>query len=243
MNFLDAGNRFTDLLRELTHFAHPRLAEQIHFLLQPRNDVTLDRIEQDRGDPHERVLRENIEDRGHQQAALKRRHGKGIADETAKRLDLGGDHRDQLALRDLAKMRQRKTQDARIEQITQAPQHALTHAAFIDVDVHLEAAIDEHEEEKNNAERAEQCELAHIDNLNAEHRQRARKFIPLNSGIIYPQGRVYDQLGNIKRSIVKRHRADGHQEDIYLLPLGVLEDEFVDILVHADRRSLLFPPD
>ena len=108
VNFLDAGNRFADLLGELAHLAHARLAQQIHLLLQARDDVALDRIQQNRRNPHHRILRENIKDRGQQQPALQRRHGERIADKSAERLDLGGDHRDQLALAHFAEMRQWK---------------------------------------------------------------------------------------------------------------------------------------
>ena len=53
------------------------------------------------------------------------RQGEGIAHEAADRLDLGGDHGHDLALRDAPEMGQREAQDAREEVVAQAAQHAL----------------------------------------------------------------------------------------------------------------------
>ena len=184
MNFLNAGNRFANLLGQPAHFAHPRFAQQIHFLLQPRDDPALNRIEQDRRHAHHRILGEDVKNRRYQQAALERRHGEGVADKAAERLDLGGNHRNQLALAHFAEMRQRKAQDTRIQQKPEAPQHALAHTAFIDVDIHLKAAVNQHQKQENDAQRPQQGQLFHVHYFDAENLQRARKLIADNGRIV-----------------------------------------------------------
>ena len=107
------GDGLRDAIGEAAHLAHPRLAEQVHLALQLGDDVDLKRVEHDRGQAHDRVLREHEHEDGQQRAALKGRQRERLADEAAERLDLGVDHLHDLAGRDAPEVGQRKAQHAR----------------------------------------------------------------------------------------------------------------------------------
>ena len=77
----------------------------------------------------------------------------------AKRLGLGGDHGDDLSLRDLAKLRQWKAQDTMEQVVAQPTQHALADHTAIDVQEVLEPAVDEHQRQKDCAQREQVFQL------------------------------------------------------------------------------------
>src|SRR3546814_1223426 len=66
----------------------------LHF----RHEIELDRIQRHRSQCHERVLDQQEGEDHQQHAALEDRQCKTLADEPADRLDLGDDHRNDLAL-------------------------------------------------------------------------------------------------------------------------------------------------
>ena len=74
-------------------------------------------------------------------AAQEHRLDEGVADEAAERLDLVLDHGGELGLLDLAEVGRREAQDAVVELVAQAAQHALAHAALLGVDGLLELAV------------------------------------------------------------------------------------------------------
>ena len=154
-----AGDRLAEPLRQPPHLAHPQLAERVDLALQLGDHVHLDRIEADRGQAHDRVLHEHEGQNREQRAALERRQREGIAHEAADRLDLGGDHRDDLARGDAAEMGQREAQDARVEVVAQPPQHALGDDPLIDVDDVFEAAVDQHEAQEDAAQQEQVVDL------------------------------------------------------------------------------------
>src|SRR3546814_2344388 len=89
----------------------------------------------------------------HQQhAALEDRQCKTLADEPADRLDLGDDHRNDLALAGAPEGRQRKAQHLGVEVVAQAPQHALAGHALEEVDDVFERLLDQDQRKKADAE-------------------------------------------------------------------------------------------
>src|SRR5216683_4023884 len=93
MDLDDTSRRFLYPVGNLTHRAHPALAQLVYLGLQLGNDVALHRIECDRADAKERVLREHEKDDHQQLTALEQRLVEGIANKTAQLLAFDGDHR------------------------------------------------------------------------------------------------------------------------------------------------------
>ena len=95
-------------------------------------------------------------------AAKQERLHEGIADETAQRLHLVLDHCRQFGGFGAFELAGRKTQDAVDQVKAHAPQHAFAEAALVGIDVELEGAVDDNQQEKNHAEinqRAEAIEF------------------------------------------------------------------------------------
>ncbi len=97
------------------------------------------------------VLHHDEDDGRQRLAAEEHRLHEGIADEAAQRLDLVLDHGGELGLLDLAEVHRREAQDAVVELVAQAAQHALAHAALLRVDALLELAVDDHGDQEDEA--------------------------------------------------------------------------------------------
>ena len=145
MNRLDTADVFADPVGEHANSLYPFLAELIHLPLQLWDDVTLNRIERDRGEAEDWILDEHEHQDRQQGAALKRRQGQRVADEPAQRFHLGGYHRNDFTLADFPEMRQRKAQNPRVQVIAQTPQHPLPQLPAEHVDVIFEGAVDAHQ--------------------------------------------------------------------------------------------------
>ena len=122
----------------------PLAAEHQHRLAQPGDDRHLHCEQHDHDDRQQEVLHHDEDDGGQRLAAEEHRLHEGVADEAAQRLDLVLDHGRELGLLDLAEVGRRKAQDAVVELVAQAAQHALAHAALLGVDALLELAVHHH---------------------------------------------------------------------------------------------------
>ena len=120
------------------------------------------------------------------------RQGEGVADKAADRLQLGGQHRDDLAGRGPVEMAHRKAQQALEQIVAQAAQHALADPALADVQVIFEPAVDHHEDQKPPAEHGEIGDLAEFE---------AEKFA---REMFAPDRLVDDHLRQLERVIEKR---------------------------------------
>ena len=120
------------------------LAQDQDRLAQPRDDHHLHRQQRDHHQTQHPVLHHDEDDRRQRLAAQEHRLHEGVADEAAERLDLVLDHGGELGLLDLAEMGRRKAQDAVVEFVAQAAQHAFAHPAFLRVDGAPELRIHDH---------------------------------------------------------------------------------------------------
>ncbi len=112
MDFRDAGNALAHPVGDLAHMTHAFLGQRVHPALQLRHQVHLHRVENDSRRAQDRVLVEDEEQVGEENAALQSRFRDGIADEGAHRFGLGRDHGDDLALGKPLEVWQREAQDA-----------------------------------------------------------------------------------------------------------------------------------
>ncbi len=163
MDVVDAGNRFADASRDTPDADHAFLGQEIYSLLQFRDDVGLQRNDRNARQTHNRVLDEDKDEDGQHGAALKKRQFDGVREELAERLDLGGDHRSDFALRSLLKLLEGETVDAFEELITQAAQEALRGNALKDEQRHHDAAVHDQEDEKETAQRQQVFLLIEFD--------------------------------------------------------------------------------
>ena len=226
MDLLNAGNALANPVRQFADCLYPLLAKLVHPALQLRNDVALDRIERDCGGAEDRILHEHEDQNGQQRAALKSRQGDRIADEAAKRLDLGGDHRNHFALTDFFEMRQREAQDPGIKVVAQTPQHALAKLAAKDVDIVFEAPIDADEGEEDYAQQQQVRDLVEL--------------IPeqVTGKVFSADGLVDDGFWKVERIIEKRERESGQYKKEDLFFLAVPEDEPENRRFHAVRQPM-----
>ena len=169
VDLLNPGNRLPDPVREAAHEAHALLGERVHAALELRDDVELDGIEGDRGEGHHPVLDQEEREDDEEVAALEDRELDRVPEEPAEGLHLGRDHGDDLALGELAEVRQREAKDARVEVVAKPPEQPFPGAPGKHVDHVLERLVGDHEEEKHAAEGEEELELGEG---NAEHDDR-----------------------------------------------------------------------
>ena len=87
----------------------------------------------------------------------------GITGKAAERLDLVLHHGRQFGLLDLAEVGRREAQDAVVEFVAQAAQHALAHAALLGVDRLLEQAVDHDGAQEDEAHDDEVLELIDLE--------------------------------------------------------------------------------
>ena len=109
------------------------------------------------------VLHHDEDDGRQRLAAQEHRLHEGVADEAAQRLDLVLDHGGELGLLDLAEMGRREAQDAVVELVAQAAQHALAHAALLGVDRLLELAVHDDGAQEDEAHDHEILELVDLE--------------------------------------------------------------------------------
>ena len=183
VNFLDAGNALADPLRQAAHQADALHSELVHAALKLGDDVKLDRIERDRGERHVPVLPQQKAQDHHQGPALENRQGNCVADKAADGLDLGGDHLDHFALRGLAELRQRKSENPRIEIVTQPPKHALANAATVHIDDVFEALV---YRDQNQEQAGEEKQILHLIEFESDYLDREIG--------VYPLDRLVDDL-------------------------------------------------
>ena len=117
----------------------------------------------DHDDRQQEVLHHDEDDRRQRLAAEEHRLHEGVADEAAERLDLVLDHGGELGLLDLAEVRRREAQDAVVELVAQAAQHALAHAALLGVDALLELAVHDHGGQEDEAHDHQVAELVDLE--------------------------------------------------------------------------------
>jgi hypothetical protein len=160
MNFqTNAADRLADLLGKAAHKLHAGLGHQVDPALQFRNDVKLDRVEHDRGGGEPDILINNEAENHQQRTTLKGWRRKRLANKPAERLYLGVDHLGDFALRHLAEGRLREQQHPRIQIVAQPAQHAFAAQPFVHVDQILEGLIDQHQQEKQPAQREQVADL------------------------------------------------------------------------------------
>ena len=210
------GDGFADAVGKAPDLADAGAAESADDALHLRDQIALQRVERQRRGTQHRVLYEHENQDRQQGAGLRDRHRIGFADKAADRLQLGGDHRDDLARGDAIEMVQRKAQHALVELVAQAAQHALAELPLFDVDVQLEPAVDQDQRQKN---RAQHQQIGDLIELQPEIRLRE---------MLAGDRAVDDLLGQIERLVKKREREQGHDDDIDLLAPAVAQDEPVD---------------
>ncbi len=204
-------------------------AEHQHRLAQPRDDHHLHGEQHDHHEAEDPVLHHDEDDGRQRLAAQEHRLHEGVADEAAERLDLVLDHRRQLGLLDLAEMRGRETQDAVVELVTQAAQHALAHAALLGVDALPELAVDDHRPQEDEAHDHQIGQLVgreavvQVDVAADEAGQRNRHRQHLHGRRVLEgiarDAVVDDRLGNAERQEIEHLRKHHeHQDDELLVP-------------------------
>ena len=115
------------------------------------------------------ILHQDEDQSGERLAAEQRRLDEGIADEAAERLDLILDHGGDFGRLHALELAGREAQHAVDELVAQAPQHALAEAALVGIDVELEEAVDDDEQQEDAAQRHQ-----HLEAVELEARRRAR---------------------------------------------------------------------
>src|SRR6185369_2450124 len=203
VNLDDAGRRFLDAVGDNSLGAHALLVELVHLALQFRDDVALERIKRDRGEPEHRILYEHENDNRQQRPALKRGQGQRVTNKAAERFGFGRDHRDDLRRRGFMKMRQRKAQQPHVKLIAKTPQHPLAEPAFIGVYAVFKAAVDQHGHQKG---AAQQHQIRNSFELDAENVLRK---LGIDADRV-----VDDVLWQVERNVKKRKRGERkHQCD------------------------------
>ena len=142
MDLVHAVGGLGDAAGELARRDLALAAQDQHRPAQARDDRHLHRQQDDDDDPEQPVLHHDEDDGRQRLAAQEHRLDEGVADEAAEWLDLVLDHGGELGLLDLAEVGRREAQDAVVELVAQASQHALAHAALLGVDGLLEQAVD-----------------------------------------------------------------------------------------------------
>ena len=227
MDFGDAGDRFADILGEAAHFLDPGFAKRDHPLLQFRNNVDLQRIKCCRGKAEKDILGEYEAQIDQQQAAEIERCRRRRADIPADRLNLGSDHRNDLALGDFFEMRQRKAKDARIQHVAQPAQHLLAQPAGIDVQHKFYAAAEDDKKQEAQAEHHQKGDLLHLGAENV-----ARPAVPR------PDRLIDDRLGQLQRQIDDRPGDESQRQHHQLLAFAVFHDEAEDAPLQRHVRLI-----
>ena len=221
-DLLDPGHGLPDAVGEPAHEPHPLLGERVHPALELRDDVELERIEGDRGGRHHPVLHQQEGEDDEEVAPLEDGQLERVADEPAERLHLGRDHGDDLALGELAEVRQGEAQNAAVEVVAQAPEHALAGPPREHVDRVLEPLVGDHEEEEPAAEEEQVFELGE---RGPEHDGRE----VVRAALDHP---VHDLLRELVERIEEREGRDREHGQHHLRAQGVPDDVAVDRVFH-----------
>ena len=226
-----SGDHLAQPLGEFSHNLYPSLGLDVDELLDPRDEVHLDRIERNRGDADQRVLDEDEGQQDHQLAALEGGQRKGLAEEAAEGLGLGYHHGHDLALRDAPEVGQREAHDLLDQLVAQAAQDALGHGAAVNVDPQLEAAVDEDDGDEDAAQEQQKLDLLELD---PQHRYG--EFIRRRVDRL-----VDDDFRKVVRIIErgKGDQRDDQQNDLFRP--AVVEGVSEDALVHFRSPSPDFP--
>ncbi len=222
-NLADARNRLADPVGQEAHHAHALLGELVHRALQPGDDDELHRVERDGGEPDHRALVYEEPEDHEQRSALEHRQGEGIADESAKRLDLVVDHVDDHARRLLPEGRQREAQYPGIEVVAQPAQHALAREPARHVDDVLEPLVDEDQHQEAGAEKRQ---ILNLGEMEAENLDRKGDLLALDRA-------VHDFLGQLVEHVEERERHDRHHGQDDLLTRAVIQDVTVQARFHV----------
>ena len=228
LDLLDPGHRLPDPVGEPAHEAHPLLGVRVHPALELRDDVELERIEGDRGKGHHPVLDQEEREDDEEVAALEDRELDRVPEEPAEGLHLGRDHGDDLALGELAEVRQREAQDARVQVVAKPPEQPFPGAPREHVDRVLERLVGDHEEEKHAAKDEQELELGEG---NAEHDGREVAGVALDH-------LVHDLLRDLVEGVEEGVRRDREHRQQHLRARRVPEDVAVDRGLHRVSPSV-----
>ena len=224
-------------------------AEHQHRPAQPRDDRHLHRQQHDHDDRQQPVLHHDEDDRRQRLAAEEHRLHEGVADEAAERLDLVLDHGRELGLLDLAEVGRREAQDAVVELVAQAAQHALAHAALLGVDALLELAVDHHggqEDEAHGHEIGQLIDREAVEQMDVKAAEEVRQAeidrAPLDDRRVLEgvarDAVVDDRLRHAERQEVEDLRKDDEDQNDDLLGSAVAPDVGKQISLHETRVSL-----
>ena len=218
-------------------------AQHQHRTAQPRDDRHLHRQQHDHDDAEQEVLHHDEDDGRQRLAAEEHRRHEGIADEAAQRLDLVLDHGGELGLLDLAEVNRRKAQDAVVELVAQAAQHALAHPALLRIDALLELAVDDHGDQEDETHDHQVLELVDLeavedaDDLVREDRREIEFPDQERDGLVVLEGEpgnavVDDRLRHAERHEIEHLRQHHEEQDEDLLGLAVLPDVREELALH-----------
>ena len=234
---MDVADAVDDLADTAGQLAGGQLALAAKLDLTPpqtRNDDRLYRHDAGR-DEAERDRLHQDEDHGRGRlAAEEERADEGLSDEAADGLHLIPHHGRQLRRLGAAVIGHGKAQQSVDKLEAQLAQHALAQPALVGVDVELEQAVDDHQEQEDQGKRHQGVEALQVDtreNLNAAARQEPGGHIDGDAEIMLGRvlrreppaldGAVDDQLGQVERQEVGRHRRQHDEQDVNLHRLGV----------------------
>ena len=215
---------------------------------QPRNDRHLHAQQHDDDDSEQPALQHDEQDRRQRLATQEHRLDEGVADEAAERLDLVLAHGRELGLLDLAEVGRREAQDAFVELVTQAPQHALAHAALLGVDRLLEQGVHDHGAEEDEAHGHQVAELVDLEaieeaqDLSGQHGRQVELPDQEGDGLGVLEGValdavVDDVLGHRQRHEIEDLGQHHEAQDDDLLRLAVPPDVGKQIALHQYPRS------
>ena len=131
--------------------------------------------------PEPDVLHHDEDDRRQRLAAEEHRLDEGVADEAADRLDLVLDHGRELGRLTLRKWRRRKAQDAVVELVAQAAQHALAQRALWVLILFLNGPLMTTATRNRAREAEEQAELVDLEAVEECGSDRRREWRPVGS--------------------------------------------------------------
>lgn len=107
-------------------------------------------------------------------------------------------------------MRQREAQDRVVELVAQPAQHALAEPALQHVDVELEPAVHQDEEQEDDAQEAQQPEPVAVEYVQLEAEEGGRTQMV---AVLRVQHLVDDLLRHVERGVVERQRGQRDDQD------------------------------
>ena len=216
-------HRFRNLRREAPSGLNTPEAGQIDLPLHHRDEIALDRKQDDRGNAKHGILCEEEDHRRRQRAALQGRVGDRDAHVAADRLHFGGGHGDDLAAGDAPQPRQREAENPVVEVEPQPAQQRLADHALIGAERIPQRAGRQHERKQQSAEDQEKGQLVQCDaevDLGEVRRFAADRL-------------VQDDLRQLEGDVQQGQIQRGRDQDDDLLARAVLEDVAQDGLGHV----------